>query len=64
MSEQAFNTTQYLATILPQAKQQRRAAEATKRTFYEQVKRYVANQGLPARDYEIVLRAVCDAMNF
>jgi hypothetical protein len=50
--------------ILPQAKQQRSGSESSKRSFYENVKQYVAGRGVSSRDYERILRAVCDAMKF
>jgi hypothetical protein len=61
---QPFDTTQYLAMILPQAKQQRHGTADSKRSFYENVKQYIAGRGISARDYEYILRAVCDAMDF
>ena len=59
-----FDTSQYLAAILPQAKQHRQASESSKCMFYEQIKRHIAAQGIPAQDYERIFRAVCDSRNF
>jgi hypothetical protein len=59
-----MDVNHYLAEIIPQAQRERHSAESAKRTFYEQVKDDISWRSMPAADYERILRAVCDAMQF